>query len=122
MLPNIKQYKKPFKNQKSKVFFVWIQDKVKPVFTSCPGPVKVTVHSQSEAVNVSASWEAPEATDNSGTVSITSSHQPGSLFPRGSTTRVTYRAEDSSGNRAGCAFEVSVTGMCMLPGKTGSTG
>ncbi|XP_071788766.1 uncharacterized protein [Asterias amurensis] len=83
-------------------------DQVKPIITGCPGPVRVTVHSMSESVNVSATWTEPTAADNSGTVSIKSSHHPGTLFPRGTTTKVTYTAEDQSGNKATCAFEVTI--------------
>ncbi|XP_038058130.1 atrial natriuretic peptide-converting enzyme-like [Patiria miniata] len=84
------------------------RDNVKPVFRNCPRQATATVHYESEAENISASWETPTATDNSERVNLTSSHRPGDMFARGTTTNVTYRAVDPSGNEAVCTFLVSV--------------
>ena len=51
------------------------------------------------------------ASDNSGYVTLTSSHDPGSLFSVG-TTEVNYTAVDRAGNMAAvCAFNVTINGM-----------
>ena len=56
-------------------------------------------------------WNAPNATDNSGFVTLTSSHDPGTLFSVG-TTEVNYTAVDPAGNMAEvCAFNVTINGM-----------
>ena len=57
---------------------------------------------------ITVSWVEPTATDNSGSVSLSSrSHAPGSFFSTGS-TQVTYVFEDPSGNSGVCAFFVTV--------------
>ena len=57
------------------------------------------------------SWAAPTASDNSGFVTLTSSHDPGTLFSVG-TTEVNYTAVDPAGNMAEvCAFNVTINGM-----------
>ena len=51
------------------------------------------------------------ASDNSGFVTLTSSHDPGSSFSVG-TTEVNYTAVDGAGNMAQvCAFNVTINGM-----------
>ncbi|XP_022106148.1 atrial natriuretic peptide-converting enzyme-like [Acanthaster planci] len=90
------------------VLFFATRDNVKPVFQTCPAEVIGTVHSESEAGNISVSWDVPVATDDSDRVNVTSSHGSGDLFPRGSITNVTYRAVDPSGNEAVCTFPVAV--------------
>ncbi|XP_070546460.1 uncharacterized protein [Ptychodera flava] len=52
-------------------------------------------------------WPLPVATDNSGTVHIRGSHEPGSNFSIGSTV-VSYEASDPSDNMAHCSFTVTV--------------
>ena len=54
-------------------------------------------------------WTPPTATDNSGAVTLTSSHNPGDLFNIGTTT-VTYTATDSSSNEVTSSFDVIVAG------------
>ncbi|XP_070550964.1 uncharacterized protein [Ptychodera flava] len=56
---------------------------------------------------IQVTWTLPNATDNSGVVSLTGSHEPGCNFTIGVTT-VSYEAEDSSGNTARCSFSVTV--------------
>ncbi|XP_070567214.1 hyalin-like [Ptychodera flava] len=53
-------------------------------------------------------WPLPDATDNSGRVHVTSTHQWGSDFNIGITV-VTYTVSDPSGNIAECFFIVTVT-------------
>ena len=57
-----------------------------------------------------ALWTPPDSSDNSGYVTITSTHDPGAVFPVGNTS-VTYTAIDPSGNANICQFYVNVTGM-----------
>ncbi|XP_071496209.1 uncharacterized protein [Diadema antillarum] len=61
-----------------------------------------------------ATWTEPTASDNSGHVTLTSTHQPGDTFPIGQTT-VTYTAVDPAGNVANCNFSV-VIGYCEING------
>ena len=59
----------------------------------------------------------PQATDNSGTVTLRSrSHSPGQFFPTGS-TQVCYTFADPSGNTADCCFDVVVTEGKYVPKK-----
>ncbi|MEO5571801.1 MAG: T9SS type A sorting domain-containing protein, partial [Bacteroidia bacterium] len=47
------------------------------------------------------------ASDNCGTASLSSTHNPGATFPLG-TTNVTYTADDGNGNTATCSFTITV--------------
>ena len=58
-------------------------------------------------------WTKPTATDNSGNVILTVSHEPGTHFYIGKTV-VTYTAEDPSRNKAFGTFDVTVTGICFV--------
>ena len=55
------------------------------------------------------SWTPPTATDNSGTQTLTSTHNPGDTFSIGTTT-VTYTSTDDSANTNTCTFDVVVSG------------
>ena len=68
---------------------------------------------QSNDVGSSAAvitWSEPTASDNSGSVNLTSSHSSGSTFSIGDTI-VTYTAVDASSNSVTATFNVTV-GMC----------
>ena len=56
-------------------------------------------------------WDAVTATDNSGSVTVTSTHNSGDSFNVG-TTLVTYTARDANGNYAVFSFNVSIYGRC----------
>ncbi|WP_282015825.1 HYR domain-containing protein [Marinifilum flexuosum] len=71
-----------------------------PIILGCPSDKIVG------ACNNNINWVAPTATDNC-TVTLTSTHNPGDIFPVG-TTPVTYTATDGSGNTANCSFNVTV--------------
>ena len=64
-------------------------------------------------------WTPPTVTDNSGMVTLTSSHNTSDSFPIG-TTIVNYTAVDGAGNMADvCSFNVTITGrvkhlICLL--------
>ena len=80
-------------------------DNTPPVVTFCPDNV---IQQVPPGINSAvATWDTPRATDASGPVTVTSTHQPGSAFPVG-TTRVTYTFTDSSGNINTCSFSVDV--------------
>ena len=55
-------------------------------------------------------WNEPSVNDNSGSVTLTSTHTSGQVFHTGNTT-VTYQAVDSSGNTYSTAFVVQVKGI-----------
>ena len=82
-------------------------DAEKPLIESIPDKItQVTdIGSPTAAVN----WPALRVTDNSGYVTMTSSHNPGDSFLLGSTT-VTYTAFDSSENTKTVKFTVTVMG------------
>lgn len=58
-------------------------------------------------------WSPPTATDNSGSVFLTTSHEPRSSFSVGTTT-VSYTASDSSNNIAIESFTVTIEGNLQL--------
>src|SRR5258706_3039589 len=81
-------------------------DHVAPTFsTPCPGNIQVFTSSGS--CTATATWTSPVATDNCGTVNLTSDHNPGDIFSLGTTT-VTYTAKDQHNNTSTCNFTVTV--------------
>lgn len=89
-------------------FTVTVIDTISPVFSGCPS--NITVSNDGPNCSNTVTWTPPTVTDNCGTtasISLTSTHTPGSTFPVGTTT-VTYSATDSSGNVKTCSFTVTV--------------
>ncbi len=83
---------------------ITVVDNTGPVFSNCPDDIVVTT----DADTAPADWIPPTATDNCGPVTVTSTHNPGDSFPKGTTT-VTYSAVDGAGNgAANCTFKVTV--------------
>eukprot|EP00057_Strongylocentrotus_purpuratus_P028659 XP_011683133.1 PREDICTED: uncharacterized protein LOC578978 isoform X8 [Strongylocentrotus purpuratus] len=80
-------------------------DVTSPVINDCP--TDITVQTTLGGAAVALTWTEPTATDNSGSVSSTSSSSPGDSFPVG-TTLVVYTFSDDSGNTAVCSFTVTV--------------
>ena len=79
-------------------------DVVAPTIAGCPS--NITQSTNGSSANVS--WTPPTASDNcTNSPSLTSTHQPGSSFPIGSTT-VIYTAMDNAGNSSNCSFTVTV--------------
>ncbi len=76
---------------------------------SCPDDIVASTSMRSITVD----WTTPQYSDNCGPnclLKITSNVQPQSKFYKG-TTRVSYVAEDPSGNRnMDCTFSVTVKG------------
>ncbi|XP_038074659.1 mucin-3A-like isoform X2 [Patiria miniata] len=87
-------------------FNVFVNDVQPPVITGCPmnlprfptDPTRDTAR---------AFWDEPQASDNSGSVTLTSNYDVGDAFPVGDTV-VVYTAEDGSGNAVNCSFVVQV--------------
>ncbi|XP_071505195.1 hyalin-like [Diadema antillarum] len=88
-------------------------DTISPVITGCPSDINLDLPSDFLS-SVSVSWTEPTATDDSGFVSSTSTHQPGDIFDVGSQTTVTYTFSDSAGNTAICSFDVIVSSATPL--------
>ena len=83
-------------------------DDTKPVASACPLNVTVSTGPGNTTCTQTATWIPPTATDNcGGSVTITSSHQPGDVFPIGS-TQVLYTFADANGNSTFCYFYVTV--------------
>jgi gliding motility-associated-like protein len=87
-------------------FTVTVNDTTKPVIANCPS--NISINSIASACGSTATWVVPTATDNCGTVTLTSTHNPGDFFPVGTTT-VTYTFTDAANNSSVCSFTVTVT-------------
>lgn len=85
-----------------------LEDDSVPVITNCPLDITVDLIAQCDST---ATWTAPQASDNCGFVSLTSNYMPGDTFTSGNTI-VSYIAEDFCGQRDTCSFTVSVMGVC----------
>ena len=72
-------------------------------------PFNIIQKADANSTTAAVSWTPPAATDNSGVVSMTSTHNPGDLFSNGTTT-VMYVAMDPYANKATVSFTVTVAG------------
>ena len=72
-------------------------------------PADVTQNTDSGVSNAVVTWTEPTADDNSGDVTLTSSHSPGDTFAIGTTT-VTYTAVDPSSNIVTDTFAITING------------
>lgn len=84
-----------------------LKDDQDPRLTNCPSDTTIDV---GMACDASVNWSLPNASDNCGIPTLTSTHQPGDTFEIGTTT-VTYTATDACGNTTTCSFDVTITGM-----------
>jgi hypothetical protein len=84
-----------------------VTDNQPPVILNCPSDVTVYTGPGHMTCDQVASWTPPTATDNCGIPVLTTSHNPGSLFPVG-TTQVSYTATDAGGLQTFCVFNVIV--------------
>ncbi|XP_071841599.1 uncharacterized protein [Apostichopus japonicus] len=87
-----------------------------PVITNCPFDSSRSI---APGTSTSVFWAPPTASDNSGDVTLTSSHQPGDTFSLGQTT-VTYTATDGAGNTEQCQFVITVMIVPNSPPQIGS--
>src|SRR5690606_28986248 len=85
-------------------FDVTVVDTEVPVIANCP--TDITLSTDASSCDAVVTWTAPTASDNC-SVSLSSSHNSGAVFPIGTTT-VTYTATDGAGNTATCSFNVTV--------------
>ena len=88
-------------------FEVTVVDNTKPAISSCPSDITINTGAGNSQCSQTANWTVPAATDNCGITSFTSTHNPGAVFPVGTTT-VTYTATDIHGNTQTCSFTVTV--------------
>jgi len=86
-------------------FEVTVFDDEFPTLTGLPTALSANASSTTCSTNVS--WPDPVASDNCGTVNYLTTHEPGSLFPVG-TTLVVYTVSDGSGNSDSVTFTVTV--------------
>ncbi|XP_072048877.1 hyalin-like [Amphiura filiformis] len=94
-----------YDNDESASFLIKVIDMEKPVFNYFPSNIK---HQLLGETYTDIFWDEPSVTDNSGDVSLVSSHHSGDWFAIGRTI-VDYKAFDSSGNTATKVFSVIIT-------------
>ena len=82
-------------------------DAESPVITDIP--IEISQDTDPGQPNTRVTWTPPTATDNIGPVTLTSNHEPGTLFNIG-THIVVYTARDQGGNMATASFEIKVIG------------
>ncbi|NXO38057.1 SVEP1 protein, partial [Locustella ochotensis] len=93
-------------NEARCTFNVKVIDAEPPVVDRCRSPPPM----QAAENDYPATWEEPEFSDNSGgPLTVTRSHAPGDLFPKGETT-VRYTAVDPSGNNRTCEIHIVIKG------------
>jgi hypothetical protein len=85
---------------------VTIADNILPTLSLCP--VNKTQSTDPGNCTAFVTWIPPTVADNCPGVLLTSTHSPGSAFPKG-TTLVTYTATDASSNISTYSFTVTVT-------------
>jgi len=88
-------------------FVITVIDNEAPVVSDCP--TNITVSTDAGLCEAEVSWTVPTATDNCGVVTVTNTHNPGDIFPVGTTT-VTYTFTDGANpaNVTICTFTVTV--------------
>ena len=95
-------------NKSTCSFTVTVLDDTKPVVSGCPLNFAVTTGPGNTSCTQTATWTPPTATDNcGGAVTMFASHQPGDIFPIGS-TQVLYTFYDADSNSSFCFFYVTV--------------
>lgn len=91
-------------NTASCSFNVFVEDKTAPSIQNCLSDIVATANVECDAT---VQWTPPTATDNCGSVTMTSTHMPGNVFPVGNTV-IKYTATDAAGNTAFCQFSIIV--------------
>jgi large repetitive protein len=89
-------------NVSTRSFNVIVVDQTAPVISGCSDIVAVA----DQSCQAKVTWTAPTVTDCK-SFTLTSSHNPGAMFPVGS-TEVTYTAVDANNNTSTCKFKVIV--------------
>jgi large repetitive protein len=105
-------------NVATSAFNVIVQDVTPPVISSLLPNISLNAGIACVSIAV---WIAPTASDNCGSVTLTSTHSPGSTFPIG-TTKVEYSATDAAGNISKMSFNVIVADLtpALISGCVGS--
>src|SRR5690606_31881399 len=87
---------------------ITVLDNTPPTVSNCPGNIGPIVSPNGACVVVN--WVPPTFNDNcgSGTLVVTSTHNPGFCFPVGTTT-VVYTATDLGGNVTTFSFNVTIS-------------
>ena len=97
-----------FHQKKKNISSSKFTDNEDPTISGCPSTQ--TINTDSGIATGTATWTAPTASDNSGSVTLTPDYNSGDSFPIGTTT-VTYTATDGSGNSVStCTFDIIVNG------------
>lgn len=86
-------------------FLITVTESLPPVITGCPSDQVFIL--PGNACDTVANWTPPLATDNCALDTLTTTHQPGAVFPTGAHV-VTYTAFDEAGNTAVCSFTIYV--------------
>ena len=73
-------------------------------------PSDITQDTDSGVATAAVTWTPPTTSDNSGSATLTSSHNSGDNFPIGDTT-VTFTAVDGSNNMATGSFMITIEGI-----------
>ena len=92
-------------NTRAAMFTVVVTDDELPTLTGFQNVV--SVDSSEGICELAVNWPAPSPVDNCGIFSMTSTHQPGDIFPVGTTT-VTYTLTDTNGNVSAINLDVVV--------------
>ena len=80
----------------------------KPTINNFPNNTYLEAEKNKRYITVN--WDEPKAADNSGHITLISTHQSGYQFPTGQTD-VTYIAFDSSKNQVSMTFSIFIQGM-----------
>ncbi|MCA1334645.1 BspA family leucine-rich repeat surface protein [Pseudooceanicola marinus] len=96
-------------------FTVTVTDGEAPQITGLPEDI--TVPTDPGEITAVVTWDAPVATDNSGSVTLSADHAPGDTFALGDTL-VTYTATDGAGLETQASFTVTVERRDYVAGET----
>ncbi|MBY5970950.1 BspA family leucine-rich repeat surface protein [Ferrimonas balearica] len=96
-------------------FTVTVTDGEAPQITGLPEDI--TLPTDPGEITAVVTWDAPTATDNSGSVTLSADHAPGDTFALGDTL-VTYTATDGAGLETSASFTVTVERRDYLAGET----
>ncbi|MCH1583376.1 MAG: HYR domain-containing protein, partial [Flavobacteriales bacterium] len=93
-------------NLEAESFTITVIDNQDPELDNVPGDI--TQAADANSCSTSVVWVAPDASDNCGIASTTSTHSSGDSFAFGTTT-VTYTTTDVNGRSISAQFDVIVT-------------
>ncbi len=76
-----------------------------PIIVNCPN--EITIATMPGGCDAAVTWLPPTVDENCDAIITDSTHEPGDIFPIGTTT-VTYTATDANGQEATCSFDITV--------------